>query len=557
MALARIGHRDDVDFFVDLMQDRTLDLAVWRYAALGLAYVGGDEAVRHLERASRGATPATRSAIVNALANTQSRAAVPVLIDMFNADTSYEICVAMQTLTRRNWCRGIPSRNPATARARWWRFWKQHGSQSAIYARACPSEGGSTSQPRSSESWVSTETGPPRILSIDPSFATPKMQITIEGHALGLLGGERGRVLFRQGDNEREVETVSSGAVFNTEGGETLQYTDVTVPADLTPGMWDVLVLANGRASAPVAMEIVAVSSAELVGIRPTQAHPSEPITVLVDTLVQADDEVELTDVRGQRWRLVGSVDTQSVDVQLPDDIAVGDVSVRLIRRLGSVDTFSAPRRFSVRTDPLPLSPSAVAEMKPVAPGQWTDLALDSSSEFRVARSDSVELRFTQRNTVVTTRATGRRRRHVQVPRQLRPGEALVQTRTWMEKTVSEWSEPATLTLLANPVAPTITSITGLRGAPTGWWTPLSSTAIVVEHDEALILDGHLTVAGASDLRVWLRGERTSRRLQPFDTDSGVRIGIPMTLPLGAYRLEIQPKDGRTPRQAITTLRVE
>jgi HEAT repeat protein len=57
LALARVGHRDDAEFFATVLQDATIDQTSRRYAALGVGHIGGDQAVQSLERALMAAPP--------------------------------------------------------------------------------------------------------------------------------------------------------------------------------------------------------------------------------------------------------------------------------------------------------------------------------------------------------------------------------------------------------------------------------------------------------------------------------------------------------------------
>ena len=133
LALARIGHREDADFFATVLEDRTADPASRRYAALGLGRIGGNRAVRSLERGLSAAPPEVRPSIATALGNTRSRAAVPVLISMFDNDPAQNaVCLALTTLTHRAWCDGTAD-DPAIKRTRWLRWWKQTGATISIY----------------------------------------------------------------------------------------------------------------------------------------------------------------------------------------------------------------------------------------------------------------------------------------------------------------------------------------------------------------------------------------------------------------------------------------
>ena len=139
LALARIGDRDDGEFFATVLEDGTADPVSRRYAALGLGRIGGDRAARALERALSAASPEVLRSIATALGNTRSRAAVPVLIGMFgNNPANNEVCGALTTLTHRAWCDGTAD-DPAAKRTRWMRWWRQTGSKTSIYGPdACP-----------------------------------------------------------------------------------------------------------------------------------------------------------------------------------------------------------------------------------------------------------------------------------------------------------------------------------------------------------------------------------------------------------------------------------
>ena len=141
LALARIGHRDDADFFAGVLDDEMQDQTSRGYAALGLGRAGGDAAVQHLERALPAASPDQRPTIATALGNTRSRAAVPALIGMFDLGPSYnDVCNALVTLTHRVWCDGS-TENPAADQRRWRLLWQQNRATAPIFGSdRCPVE---------------------------------------------------------------------------------------------------------------------------------------------------------------------------------------------------------------------------------------------------------------------------------------------------------------------------------------------------------------------------------------------------------------------------------
>jgi HEAT repeat protein len=141
LALARIGHRDDIDVFASVLQQETMDQTSRRYAALGLGRIGGDRAVQHLAGALVTAPPDVRPSVATALGNTRSRAAVPVLIGMFgNNPSRSEVCGALRTLTHRAWCSNTAD-DPAATRRRWLRSWNENGSNTPIFGPdECPAD---------------------------------------------------------------------------------------------------------------------------------------------------------------------------------------------------------------------------------------------------------------------------------------------------------------------------------------------------------------------------------------------------------------------------------
>lgn len=132
LALARVGHADDADFLAGVLLDRETDEETKHYAALGLGHIGGDRAVKYLERALEDASPDTRRYIARALGNTRSRMAVPVLIEMFvDSPARNEVCNALVTLTRRTWCDGTG--DDRALQTVWRRWWAQTKSRVEIY----------------------------------------------------------------------------------------------------------------------------------------------------------------------------------------------------------------------------------------------------------------------------------------------------------------------------------------------------------------------------------------------------------------------------------------
>lgn len=558
LALARVGHRDDADFLASILQDETIDQTSRRYAAFGLGHIGGDASVRHLERALDNVPPEVRPSVATALGNTRSRLAVPVLIGMFgNNPSRNDVCGALKTLTHRDWCDGTAD-DPAAKRRQWLRTWND--TKTPIFGPTnCPADRVATDVVPTPATAISrpAPSGPPRVSPIVPSIAAPSSVVAVSGYALGVEDSSSVQVLFRQGNLERIVKVSGSGRALSQDADNEFQYMDVVVPGDLTPGRWEIVINANGRRSAPVAIEIVETAVPRLTGVAPAQAHPAQGVLLTSKTPAQVGDVVELTDGRGRQWRIATGASALGISLMLPDEVADGEASIRLGRNVNGEERFSAPLRFLVTSGPLPLKSLAVALMKPVAPGQWTDIVKDHEIEFEVRRVDRIDVEFQQGAVTEISRATGPDNVHVQVPGRLIPGRASVRTRTWIEQTASDWSAPVTLTVPERPVAPSVTAIEAGSFRNLVWWSGDSAPAVAeVQHGEAMVLRGHFPVARATDLRVRLRAPGRDLELRLTDVDGGVRVEIPSSAASGDYRLVVEPKDGRTAPQAITTVRI-
>jgi hypothetical protein len=445
LALARIGHQDDRDFLVSVLRDETADPTSRGYAALGLGRIGGDQAVRDLERAVPAAPPDVRASIVTALGNTRSGAAVPVLIGMFEKNPPPNgLCGALQTLTHRAWCDGTASDSSAQRR-RWLRWWGENGASTSIFGSDnCQADPVSPAVvlPAAPALERSRATGPPRITSIRPSAAAPNSIVTMSGYALGFEKMDLVHLLFTRGNVERVAAVGGGGRAISRDRDRDIHYAQVVIPAALTPGRWQVVVDVNGRRSVPVAMRIIEVRDVELTGIFPQRPHPEQAVFVVAKTPAQAGDYVQLMDARGTQWHIETGISVFGLNFTLPDEVADGEASLRVGRHRNGVDRLSAARRFVVTSGPLPLKSEAVAFMKPVAPGQWTDLARDLEIGFEIGRADRIDVEFRQGRVVVISQATGPDGVHVQVPARLAPGSVSVRTRTWIEQTASEWSAP-------------------------------------------------------------------------------------------------------------------
>jgi hypothetical protein len=140
-ALASLATPAQLQFFVELLPGRSTDIddRIRQWAALGLGHIGGDVAARALAGGRQSPSLLVRKAVVAALGNTRSRAAVPLLIRMYGDNTvANEVCGALIELTHRQWCDGSGA-SVKSQQSQWLRWWKANGARIALYGNdECP-----------------------------------------------------------------------------------------------------------------------------------------------------------------------------------------------------------------------------------------------------------------------------------------------------------------------------------------------------------------------------------------------------------------------------------
>ena len=361
-------------------------------------------------------------------------------------------------------------------------------------------------------------------------------------------------MIFRQGSTERQVDFGNEGWADYPSGRS--YHLDVRVPPDLAPGRWELMLEANGLRSAPIPVVVDSTTDFVVASLSPPRPHPSQLVRLSARPFAQVVEFIHLTDARGRQWRIRTGGSTGGAGFRLPDDIADGEASVQAGRIENGVERLTEPLRFSITSGPLPLSQPAVGAMTPVAPGQWTDLGKDHLIEYELTRADRVDVEFRQGGLAITSRTTGHDKVHVQVPDRLKPGTVEVRTRTWIQQTASDWSEPSPFQVRAQHVPPSVHVI--LAGPlRTFLWNAGASRAVVeVPAGEVLVLRGHLPVGNARDLRVQLRGARRTLELPATDDDAGVRVVIPVQAAGGDWQIVVAARTGNTDPQELATIRV-
>lgn len=85
--------------------------------------IGGEAAVETLRDAPRSTDPLLAGAVLLALGNTQSKSAIPILIERAEAQKGYvsnDVCTALIALTHLSWCGGVGLEETQKKWRTWW-----------------------------------------------------------------------------------------------------------------------------------------------------------------------------------------------------------------------------------------------------------------------------------------------------------------------------------------------------------------------------------------------------------------------------------------------------
>jgi hypothetical protein len=124
-AMARARHPDNLPFLASLLPGRStqIDNSIRRDAALGIGMIGGEAAVETLRDAPRSTDPLFAGTVLLALGNTQSKSAIPILIERAEGQKGYvsnDVCTALIALTHLSWCGGVKLEETQKKWRTWW-----------------------------------------------------------------------------------------------------------------------------------------------------------------------------------------------------------------------------------------------------------------------------------------------------------------------------------------------------------------------------------------------------------------------------------------------------
>ncbi|HSB09563.1 MAG TPA: hypothetical protein VLM38_08770 [Blastocatellia bacterium] len=342
---------------------------------------------------------------------------------------------------------------------------------------------------------------------------------------------------------------------------------NVTVPQGLNPGVCQVVAQVAQKESQPIELEISgSVSPPIITGeypqvtsvpqYPPRPAQPGDSVSI-EGTNFSPSDEVEITDAQGV-VHTVSGCSTSSASFAcfpVPDNIADGEATFQIVEQRSGKRQRSKKVTLHILNVPLPLEITWDG-LKPVAPGQWIDIGVESIPPYD--KPHQVEVGFTQNDSaaIVEFLLHPNDDLHVQVPSTLLPGEVVVRTRTRRGDVVSEWSKPASFNLLEVPAAPLVESVELIRRIKPDRSEPLihlegdRPSLLTAEPGDRIAVWGHFGAESSSSVRLTLvRGARQVV-MKPTVSDPPLpayfEVELPGNLRAGEWQVYIHEQGRKT-----------
>ncbi len=408
---------------------------------------------------------------------------------------------------------------------------------------------------------LATPAASPTLVRCTPAAISSGMSIKLDGYRIGDYASRKVKVRFVQGDNTYSGSP--TGGHYN-DVQPSLELVSLVVPEGLKPGKCQIIIEADGLASAPLVVEVAAsVSPAEISNPMPLVAPPGEEIWI--DALgIGESDEVELVDSAGETHHIDATTTSEGIRATfwLPDDLPDGEATFYVVDKHSGLNQHSNSLSLRIDVAPAPLVIYIPVNSQALAPGQWIDATV--LNVVAAHRAERIEVAFLQNEQVIVPAksfsGTINSRLHVKVPTSFLPGQVKVTTRTWIKGRSSSWSEPLELELLDHPAAPYLWGM--CIGTPRGneqsisFEYPRGVMVITARVGDALQLSGLFLVESAGKLRITLEGP--GQRLEPpviaTDDQAEVIFKIPRKARPGEWQMVVTNLDKAVSSKVPITL---
>jgi hypothetical protein len=303
----------------------------------------------------------------------------------------------------------------------------------------------------------------PHITAVSTRAISPDCEIRLEGYRMQADDRIPTFAHLSKGDIRVKADVAGGEIDVSNEPDGSPQALEVHLPPDVTPGDWHLVVERAGQSSAPIAITIGAVGSPRIAELSPRSLNPGGEFWVF-GSHFRRSDRLDVIDANGRAHDdLLFHLSCEELAGEIPQDFPAGLATVRIRAQDHDDDEANANANNAtgdvasatvmVTMAPLPLEMYTL-DMTPVAPGQWTELAVMLNGALE--RSERTDVEFAQAGHAEIVRTWQPHSRRVRVPSFLHDGPVILRTRTWRDGLASVWSEPGRYDVVAHPIAPVI-----------------------------------------------------------------------------------------------------
>lgn len=314
----------------------------------------------------------------------------------------------------------------------------------------------------------------------------------------------------------------------------------IYIPPDATSGMWEMSASRQGKTTAPVSIMVSEWKPPQLNRISPAKINPGASVEIH-GRYFHHGDQVEIVSSGGFAYieDLDARYDTNII--RLPRKMPDGQAEVRIYTKTKSGAVMKSEAYYLTVTSAA-LPPYDWRILGQAAPGQWVYLS-DADLELHNERSEAFEFEFSQGGRALYFRSDNFLR--LQIPKELVPGPVKVRVRTYYRDSASEWSEPISFNILAQPATPEIWAIQVGDGIEDISLLKGPESFEARAGDE-LGFFGFFPLFHFEKLRLILEGSSNSYRLKGKKIgESHFRVRLPSGLRIGTWRLFLSTPDSK------------
>ena len=378
----------------------------------------------------------------------------------------------------------------------------------------------------------------PVLQAIFPPRGSPGCEIHLVGLRFGVDRRPRPSVSFisANGDVQRLVRNGGSGYGHDRSGDA--QSLSVSVPPDLAPGTWHVVIDRDGSRSAPMPLEVGEWAGPIMERLSRTTVNPGMYLQITGSNFREGDT-LELVDARGVVHKVLSGASCDSRAFDVPLTVAPGEATLQLKATGPRGDVVSQKLSLMVSAIPLPLN-WVVRYMRSVAPGQWTRLSLSDQPAY--GWWERIDVEFDQRNRthVVEMRPSDEQR--LRVPSDLHSGVAVLRARVVRGTDASSWSAPQQYVIASQPVPPTFSHIDVGATHQTVYLSPGPDrpAEFVAEPGDELLIGGDYPMSIDVSVPVTFENAAARRRVVASRDPVGrLLVHAPADLPAGLWKIVV------------------